>query len=111
MRQPRESFLLSGHASEFSKQVATPAFEAACEYALLQLQSEMPPNTVAGRPTDPYAAIDANAQMHGARRVLDILQTISQPVKDKPQPKRETLHYADPQHRAVPGRPAAPAAD
>ena len=93
MRTPRESFLLTGKADEFKKIAASDAFEPACNHALLQLLSEMPSNTMPSLPTDPYVGLDANAQMVGARRVLEILKTISEPVQPPTTKKRETLNY------------------
>jgi hypothetical protein len=93
MRTPKESFLVSGHAAEFAKLVANEHFCPACEYALLQLQSEMAPSSVPGQPTDPYVGLDSNSQMFGARRVLKIMQDLPIPEKST-QPKRESLHYA-----------------
>ena len=93
MRTPRESFLLSGKVAEFKKIVAAESFETACDYAVLQLQSEMLPNRLPGLPIDPCAGLDANAQMQGAARVIDILKTIGEPVKPPTPIKKETLHY------------------
>lgn len=93
MRTPKEAFLSSGHSAAFAKLVASESFEVACHYALLQLQNEMPPSTMPMTPTDPYAAIDANSQMFGAKRVLAILQSLSEPVKTTAPVKRDTLHY------------------
>lgn len=94
MQTPREHFQLSGKSPAWQKVIASvPEFEVACDYALLQLQSEMVPTTISGAPTDPYHAIDANSQMWGARRVIEILRTLHEPVKPPTQPKRETLHY------------------
>lgn len=70
-----------------------PAFDHACQYALMQLQHEMPPTTVPGHPCDPYLAIDANSQMFGARRVLEILATLSDPIKTPAPLKTEQLKY------------------
>lgn len=93
-RQPKESFVLLPYGKEWNSIVAkSEALEFACDYALLQLQYEMPGNTHPGLPTDPYVGLDANAQMQGARRVLDILKTLHEPVKQPTQPKRESLHY------------------
>ena len=93
MRTPRESFLLTGKATDWKKLVASDAFDPACNHALLQLQSEMIPNRLPGLPIDPCAGLDANAQMQGAARVLDILRTIAEPVTQPTPPKKETLHY------------------
>lgn len=84
---------MSGHMDNFKKLVATEAFEVACDYALLELQSHMAPNTVPGLPTDPYIGIDANAQMFGARRVIEILKNLSDPTESPKQPERPKLHY------------------
>lgn len=93
-RSPKESFLLSGKVEAWKKVVSSvPELDTACDYALLQLQYEMPGNIQPGVATDPYIGMDANAQMHGARRVLDILRTLHEPTKQATQPKRETLHY------------------
>lgn len=93
MRSPKESFLLSGSAPDFKKVLQVPAFEVACDYALMELQFQMPPNTTPSLPTDPYIGIDANAQMWGARRVIEILLSLTEPIK-KPEPiKTPTLHY------------------
>lgn len=94
MPTPKENFLVSGKAPAWAAVVAkVPEFETACDYALLQLQSEMRPNTTPNLPTDPYIGLDANAQMTGARRVLEILSTLSEPINPpKPQTK-DTLHY------------------
>ncbi len=93
MRTPRESFLLSGKAAEFKKIAAAESFETACDYAVLQLQSEMLPNRLPGLPIDPCAGLDANAQMQGAARVIDILKTIAEPITPPTPAKRESLHY------------------
>lgn len=93
MRTPRESFLLTGKAPAWKGIVASDTFELACGYALLQLVSEMVPNRQPGLPIDPCAGLDANAQMQGAARVLDILHTISEPVTQPAPTKRESLHY------------------
>jgi hypothetical protein len=93
MKTPRESFLLSGKAAEFKKIVAAESFETACDYAVLQLQSEMLPNRLPGLPIDPCAGLDANAQMQGAARVIEILKTIAEPVKPPTTPKKDRLNY------------------
>lgn len=93
MRAPRESFKLTGRAGDFQKLRSTEPFELACDYALLQLLSEMPPNTVPLSPTDPYVGLDANAQMFGARRVIEILKTLGEPEPTKTPEKRPSLYH------------------
>jgi hypothetical protein len=83
MRTSRESFLLTGKAPDWKRLVASDAFEPACLHALMQLASEI------SDPLNPTGL----AQIIGARRVLEILGTISEPeTMPKPTP-RETLHY------------------
>lgn len=93
MRSPHEVFLNSGHADAWKKIVASSAFEPACHLALAQLSSQLAPTTTPGLPTDPYVAIDANSQMFGARRVLEILYSLSDPIKASTESKHNTLHY------------------
>jgi hypothetical protein len=92
-RTPRESFLLSGKSADFAKLRSTEAFELACDYALLELQWWMPPNTTPSLTTDPYVGIDANAQMFGAKRVIEILKTLAEPIKQTEPVKRPTLYH------------------
>ena len=93
MRTPRESFLLTGKADAIKKIVVTEGFDTACDYALLQLQFEMLPNRLPGLPIDPCAGLDANAQMQGAGRVIEILKTLAEPVPVPKPVKKESLHY------------------
>lgn len=93
MPTPKESFILSGKAQAFKQFVATVEFDVACDYALLQLLSEQRQNILPGQPADPYVGLDANAQMKGAARVLEILRTIHEPEKPPAQEKRPTLKY------------------
>lgn len=93
MRSPKEAFLTSGHVTEFKKIVGNESFEPACFHALLQLQSEMPPNVVPGVQADPYIGLDVNAQLLGARRVLDILQHLTEPIQETKPPPRPKLNY------------------
>lgn len=96
MRAPRDSFKLTGHGEAFARLRATVPFETACDYALLELQAQMPPNTTPSLPTDPYVGLDANAQMFGARRVIEILKALGDPDKPRDTTPRPTLHYNQP---------------
>lgn len=93
MNTPKESFLTGGQAETFKKIVGSEAFVVACDYALMELQHQMPPTNTPGLPTDPYVAIDANSQMWGARRAIEILKTLSEPIKQPTAPKQDRLHY------------------
>ncbi len=83
MRSPAESFRLTDAASKWKQIVnQVPEVQTACEYAMLQMLSEMPPNIAShSLPVDPYIGLDVNAKMQGATRVLEILLTICDPVK------------------------------
>lgn len=93
MSTPKERFLVSGHAANFAKVVASEAFEPACDYALAQLCSELPVNCQPGMVPDALLGFDANAQRVGATRVLEILKTIAQAPKPESAPQTPKLHY------------------
>jgi hypothetical protein len=80
---PRENFQTSGHAKPFAALVASEHFEPACEYALLEMVSEI------HDPMNPTGL----AQIIGARRVLEILKTLSEPIKPPERMPKQTLHY------------------
>ena len=93
MNTPKERFLVSGHAANFAKLVASEAFAPACDYALLQLVSDLPVNCQPGLPADALLGADANAQRTGAIRVLEILKTLSEVPKTPTPPQTSKLHY------------------
>ena len=93
MNTPKERFLVSGRAAEFKKLVAAESFDVACDYAMIQLLDEMAPNILPGKPADPYIGLDANSQMQGATRFVQILKTLADPIEQPEKSKRDTLHY------------------
>ena len=93
MNTPHERFLASGFSRSLAEATGKEFFQAACDYALLQLQSEMRPTALPGVPVDPYVAIDANSQMWGAARVLEILKHLHEPADKQKPVKGQTLHY------------------
>lgn len=94
MTTPKERYIALAEGVETVKGIVHSAsFTTACDYALLQLQSEMTPNCLPGQPTDPYIGLDANAQMLGARRVIEILKTLPEPIEQKQPTRRPTLKY------------------
>lgn len=93
MSTPRERFQQSEHLAALKNMAGSLAFAAACDYALLQLQSEMPGTTFPGSPTDPYIGLDANSQMAGARRVIEILKNLHEVPKPQIQQKPHKLSY------------------
>lgn len=96
MRTPKEIFITSGYANDFAKIANAEAFESACQFAMMQLRTELPDNVCPGVATDPLIGFDANAQMVGAARVISILQTLHQTPEKPPTTKRESLNYATP---------------
>ena len=93
MTSPKDRFLTSGHAKGFLALVASEHFSPACDYALLEMQSELPVNCQPGMPLDPFLGADANAQRVGAIRVLEILKTLSEPHKPPTTQTSQKLHY------------------
>lgn len=93
MSTPKERFLTSGHSAGYAKLVASEDFELACDYALLQLSEEMPRNCQPGQEISPLLGFDANAQLVGAQRVIEILKHLHEPVKPPTQPQTPKLHY------------------
>lgn len=93
METPKQRFLLSGPANSFKAIAESQVLRTACDYALLQLQSEMRPTAFPGTPVDPYVAIDANSQMWGAARVIDILLRLHEADKPKTPATEKQLHY------------------
>lgn len=84
MSTPRESFQRSGKATAWKKVVeSVPELDYACDYALLVMQDDI------RDPMNPTGL----AQIIGARRVLEILRTIHEPIKPKEPEKKQSLHY------------------
>lgn len=93
MNTPKERFIASPHAANFAKAANTEAFEAACDYALMQLCSELPVNCQPGMANDYLIGYDANGQRTGATRVLEILKHLHEAPKAPTPTKTPALHY------------------
>lgn len=87
IRHPKDTFLASTSKVPFEAVASSDAFHIACDYALLVLSEETPL-----RPT-PNEAADAHQQMVGARRVLNILKTLSEPREKPREPIGPKLNY------------------
>ena len=85
---------LSGHAAEFKKVAGLEAFAVACDYAILELQSQMAPNIAAGSQADPLQGLDANAQMHGAAKAPETLLHLAELAEEKRALPQQELHDA-----------------
>lgn len=87
IRPPKEAFIASTYRREWEEIAGKDAFHFACDYALLVLEDGFP---LRATPND---AADSHQQMIGARKVLDILKTMSEPTT-KPRPiNPPTLNY------------------
>jgi hypothetical protein len=85
-RTAKESFINSPWKESHSKIVQTEDFLRSCDYALLQLMEEQPDAM------DPAKGWDSHSQLTGAKRVLDILKTLSTPEK-KPEAMKQPAPY------------------
>jgi hypothetical protein len=87
-RSPREKFQANiAQRDAFGQIVTSPAFEAATDAALLQMQMDMPD------PADMAKGWDAHSQMSGAKRFLAILSTIHHPIATPKSRKSPSLNY------------------
>ena len=86
-RTPKEAFLKSEHRQKHEEMVLTASFQTACEYALLELAQSQP------EATDPSKGWDAHSQMVGARKVLEILKALHEPVKEQKPLQSQSLKY------------------
>lgn len=88
IRTPRDAFIASGHRVKLEELVQTPAFEAACHYALLTLMDEAPEKF-----RDMSDSWQSGVYMAGARRVIELLSTLHKAEKPPEKPKPRTLNY------------------
>lgn len=87
MKTPRDRFLESKFAKAHADLAVSDPFVTACEYAVLQFIHEQPGTT------DATKHWDSHAQLVGARKVLDILKTLADPVAPPKTPVQEGLNY------------------
>lgn len=90
-RTPKEKFQASSHRLAHEQVVMTDAFQAACDYSLLQLQGEL--HADPNKSVDVNQSADFHAQMVGAQRVLAILKTIHELPEYEVKPGRPILNY------------------
>lgn len=89
MKTPRDRFQETKHAKSHADLAVSDGFQSACEYAILQFVAEQPN---ANEPTKHW---DAHAQLIGARRILDILKTLADPVEPAKKPFPEGINYGN----------------
>ena len=70
MPSPKDKFIASGHRAAMEQIAQTPAFDSACDFALLQLHHQLPDAT------DVSKGWDAHSQMTGGRKALEILKNL-----------------------------------
>jgi hypothetical protein len=85
-RTPSFTFKTTAHREPMDKITASEPFLVACDYALLMHAKEI------DNPLDPTGL----AQIIGARRVLEILKTIGEPIKDTKPARSPGLNYENP---------------
>lgn len=82
-RTPAYTFKTSVNREPMDKITASEPFLVACDYTLLMLLEEIPD------PMNPTGL----AQIIGARRALEILKTIGEPIKDTKPARPPGLNY------------------
>lgn len=85
---PKQTFIDSNYRLDHEQTTKKPSFNAACDYALLEMLNLQPLNV-----SDPSKGWDAHSQMVGARKVLEILKTLHQVELEKSPNKPQTLNY------------------
>jgi hypothetical protein len=75
---PKERFLKTPYAKLFSDISAAEAFHWAADYALLEMQEQMP------GASDPAKGWDAHSQMQGALKFRKILEMLAVPEPELP---------------------------
>lgn len=85
---PREKFVKSSHRKEMEQISQSEAFNAACDYAMLEMQERLLPVTLPDS-----LGLDPFAKLSGAREIIAILKRIHEPVKEPNQRKEPTLNY------------------
>lgn len=89
MRSSKELFHASAeYKAHFNALVSNPAFEGACNAALLGLVEELPE-----RVADPSKSWDAYLQIVGARRVLELLSSLHVPEEKAKNVKAPEINY------------------
>lgn len=87
MKSPHQRFLESKFVKPHADLVVSDGFLAACEYAVLQFVEDQPPVL------DPQKHWDCHAQLVGARRVLNILKGLADPIEENKPQSQQTLNY------------------
>jgi len=90
MRTSKQLFQSSPAFKEFQAMLASPAFEPACNAAILGLIESLPATAA-----DPSKSWDCYLQIVGARRVLEILSQLHEPETTPTPQKWPTLKYDD----------------
>lgn len=88
-RTPRDAFQSTEHRTHHEKTVKSESFQVACEYALLEFVHSI----TLSKPVDPTTAWDKHSQVVGAKRVLEILKSLSEVSEEKTPQKPQSLNY------------------
>jgi hypothetical protein len=87
LKSPHQRFIETPHAKPFSDVAVSDGFQSACEYAMLQFVAQLP---MSG---DPARHWDCHGQLIGAKRFLEILTTIADPVEEKKKTPAPSLNW------------------
>ena len=87
LRTARKKFVESEFAEAFQRIVQTEAFEEACHAALLTMVEEIAPHTTS------LMASDAAVRLDGAKRLIEILETIWQKQEEPKSVNKRSLNY------------------
>lgn len=89
MKTPRDRFQETKFSKPHADLAVSDGFQSACEYAILQFVAEQP------SAMDPTKHWDAHAQLIGARRILDILKALADPVEPPKAPVTAGINYGN----------------
>jgi len=85
IKSPKEKFQSNPLCKIHADIATSEAFGTACDYALLQMQTEMP--------HDPLLGHDSHTKMVGAQRIVQILKTIHEPQEETKPKVQRSLNY------------------
>lgn len=89
MKTPRDRFQETKFSKPHADLAVSDGFQSACEYAILQFVAEQPGTSDAAKHWD------SHAQLVGARKILDILKALADPVEPAKKQAQDSLNYGN----------------
>lgn len=89
IRSPRQTFFAGPHKAAFEQFVTSESFQAAGQFAMLELLFMMPDTS------NPNTSWDCHAQLVGARRFWALLSSMHEKSELPQREKEPSLHYKD----------------